>query len=150
MKLGYHLAPWIRDGHLDHFHRALDEISLSGWDGLELLGEWAVATWGQRPGELRSLLALHDLELASCYAGFSYLHERRGQETETARRVIGLAAEAGCMILLIDGGPQRPEGTGEDDYRRVAEFANQIGAWTREAGLQCCWHQHWGTIFEWR
>ncbi len=129
MKLGYHLAPWIRDGHLENFHRAFDEISLTGWDGLELLGPWAVETWGTRPGELRSLLTLHDLELSSCYIGLSYLPEQHAREVDLARRVIALTAEAGSTTLLIDGGPQRPEGNTEDDYQRVAALANQIGAW---------------------
>ena len=149
MKLGYHLAPWIRDGHLETFHRALDEIALSGWDGLELLGSWAVEMWGHTVADLRALLRLHDLELASCYVSLSYLPERRDQESELARRAIALAAEAGGATLLLDGGPQRPAGTGEDDYKRVADLANAIGAWAAAAGLQCCWHQHWGSMFEW-
>jgi len=149
MKLGYHLAPWIRDGHLENFYRALDEISLTGWDGLELLGSWAVEMWGHNVADLRALLRLHDLELASCYVSLSYLPERRDQESELARRSIALAAEAGGATVLLDGGPQTPAGTGEDDYKRVADLANTIGNWATQAGLQCCWHQHWGSMFEW-
>jgi sugar phosphate isomerase/epimerase len=76
MKLGYHLAPWIRDGHLENFHRALDEISLTGWDGVEFSGTWTVERFGQKPSELRDLLALHDLEMASSYVRPSYCQER--------------------------------------------------------------------------
>lgn len=149
MKLGYHLAPWIRDGHPEHFHRALDEISLSGWDGLELLGHWAVDIWGDKPVRLRALLQLHDLELSSCYVNLSYRPDRYRQEADLARRVIALTAEAGASTLLLDGGPQETAPATEDDYRRVADVANQIGAWAAESNVQCCWHQHWGTIFEW-
>jgi len=148
VKLGYHLAPWINDGYPQNFHRALDEISMTGWDGLEIIGNWAADHYGQRPSELRALLAMHDLELASCYVGHTYELERREQEATLTRRVIDVTAGAGGKILLIDGGRPK-EGRGEDDYKRVADFANQIGAWAKEAGLQCCWHQHWGTMFEW-
>ncbi|MBI2940232.1 MAG: TIM barrel protein [Chloroflexi bacterium] len=175
MKLGYNLAPWIRYGHPESFHRALDEISLTGWDGVDLAGPfvaetyarrpgattdavsamarrsyaWVAETYVRRPGELRSLLALHGLELASWYCWLSYLPECRDQEVELIRCVIEAAVEAGSKVLLIDGGPRPPAGAGEADYQRVAEFANQIGAWAGEAGLRCCWHQHWGTMFEW-
>lgn len=149
MKLGYHLAPWIRDGHLENIPRALDEISLTGWDGLELSGQWLVDSYGRRPGELRELLALHDLELASVYFRPSYVAERRAQDLELTRRVVDVTASAGGKIVLIDGGAQQPGGNTEEDYQRVAEIANQVGAAAKEAGLQCCWHQHWGTMFEW-
>lgn len=149
MKLGYHLAPWIRDGHLENFHRALDEISLTGWDGLEFSGTWLADTYGRRPGDLRELLALHNLELASVYFRPSYLRERRDRDLELTHRIIDVTANVGGKILLIDGGAPKPEGTTEDDYQRVADVANLVGSLAKEAGLQCCWHQHWGTMFEW-
>lgn len=148
MKLGYHLAPWIRDDHPEHFHRALDEISLTGWDGLELFGPWVVNRFGDRPGELRELLSLHDLEMASSYFRPSFRRERSKDDVELAQRVIDAAAGAGCRNLLIDGGDPVPGGATTDDYQRVADVANQVGSMAHAAGLRCSWHQHWGTIFE--
>jgi inosose dehydratase len=148
VKLGYHLAPWIRDGHLENFHRALDEISLTGWDGVELAGTWAADQFGNRPHELRELLALHDLDLASSYFRPSYRRECRDADLELARRVIDTAARAGCQNLLIDGGEPIPAGATDDDYQRVAEVANLVGALARDANMVCSWHQHWGTLFE--
>jgi inosose dehydratase len=148
VKLGYHLAPWIRDGHLEQLHRGLDEISLTGWDGLELSGTWLADSYGHRSGELRDLLTLHDLELSSSYFRPSFQVERRDGDLELARRVIAATAGAGGGIVLIDGGAPQPAGATDDDYRRVAEVANRVGALAGEAGVQCCWHQHWGTLFE--
>jgi inosose dehydratase len=148
MKLGYHLSPWIRDEHPENFYRALDEISLTGWDGLEFAGTWVADHYGRRPEELRNLLALHDLELASSYFRPSYQRERRDQDLELARRVIGTSAAAGCQNLLIDGGAPGPKAAGEDDYQRVAEVANLVGGLAQQAGMVCSWHQHWGTLFE--
>jgi inosose dehydratase len=150
VRLGYHLAPWVRDNHHENFHRALDEISLTGWDGLEFSGTWAADRFGRHPGELRALLAMHDLEMASSYFRPSYLRDRREPDLELARRVIAMAAEAGCENLLIDGGYPDPGGApvSTDDYQRVAEVANLVGALAREAGMTCSWHQHWGTLFE--
>jgi inosose dehydratase len=148
MQLGYHLAPWIRDDHPEQFHRALDEISLTGWDGLELFGQWVVDRFGQRPGELRDLLALHDLQMASCYFRPSFRRERRAEDIEFAQRVIDAAAGVGCLNVLIDGGAPAQGEAPADDYRRVADVANQVGSIARGAGLVCSWHQHWGTLFE--
>ena len=149
MKLGYHLAPWVRDGHYENFPRALDEISLTGWDGVEFSGQWTVDTFGRRPGDLRDLLAMHDLEMASSYFRPTYRRERRAGDVELSQRVIAVAAEAGCKNVLIDGGSPIPEGATDDDYQRVAEMANIVGSLAKAAGLQCSWHQHWGTLFEW-
>ena len=149
MKLGYHPAPWVRDNHWEHFPRALDEISLTGWDGIEISGRWVLDNYGHRPHELGDLLAMHDLVLASCYHGLTYSLERRTQEADLVQHTIDAIVAARGETLLIDGGPQQPDGTNEDDYQRVADFANQIGEWCRDAGIQCCWHQHWGTMFEW-
>jgi inosose dehydratase len=149
MKLGYHLAPWVRDGHLENFHRALDEISLTGWDGLEFSGQWLVEQYGRRPHDLRDLLALHDLEVASAYFRPTYQRDQRERDRELARRVVDVTAAVGGGNVLIDGGAPKPEGTTDDDYQRVAEVANLVGALAREAGVQCSWHQHWGTMFEW-
>ncbi len=148
MKLGYHLAPWVRDNHFENFHRALDEISLTGWDGLEFSGQWLVDNYGRRPGDLRDLLALHDLEIASAYFRPSYRRERRVQYLELTRRVIDVAEAAGCENVLIDGGEPSGASATDEDYQRVAELANLVGSLVREAGLRCSWHQHWGTIFE--
>lgn len=148
MKLGYHLAPWTRDEHPENFHRALDEISLTGWDGLEFSGRLVVDRFGERPGDLRDLLALHDLEMASSYFRPSYRRERREDDAELARRVIEAAVGAGCRNLLIDGGEPTTDQATPDDYRRVADVANLVGSLAREAGLVCSWHQHWGTLFE--
>lgn len=148
MKLGYHLAPWINDGHPQNFHRALDEISLTGWDGVEIIGNYLVERYGADPRELRALLALHDLELSSCYFRPTFDVARRADDEEFTRRVVGTAAGAGGKIILIDGGDIKPEGNIESDYQRVADVANMVGERSKEAGLQCCWHQHWGTMFE--
>jgi inosose dehydratase len=148
MKLGYHLAPWIRDNHSEHFHRALDEISLTGWDGVEFSGSWVIDRFGKHPEELQELLALHDLEMASSYFRPSFWRECRAEDIELARRVIDAAAGAGCQNLLIDGGGPLSAAPTADDYHRVAEVANLVGSMARDAGLVCSWHQHWGTLFE--
>jgi inosose dehydratase len=149
VRLGYHLAPWVRDSHYENFHRALDEISLTGWDGVEFSGPWLVTTFGQRPADLRALLRMHDLELASSYAKLTYLPETRQQDLELVRRVLDVSAEAGGQVLLIDGGAQVPDGATDGDVARVADVANEAGRLARAAGLQCSWHQHWGSMFEW-
>jgi inosose dehydratase len=149
LKLGYHLAPWVRDNHFENIHRAFDEISLTGWDGVELSGHWLVEQYGSRAGELKALLALHDLEVSSVYFRPTYQRDNRDRDLDLTRRVVDATLEAGGSIVLIDGGEPVPGGATEDDFARVAEVANIVGDQARRAGLTCCWHQHWGTMFEW-
>ena len=49
---------------------------------------------------------------------------------------------------LLDGGTKRPEGNTDDDIKVVAEMCNRIGEMSKARGLKCCWHQHWGSMFE--
>jgi inosose dehydratase len=149
VRLGYHLAPWVRDNHYENFHRALDEISLTGWDGVEFSGPWLVNTFGARPGELRDLLRMHDLELASSYAKLTYQLATRDQDLELVRRVLDVTVAAEGKVLLIDGGAQVQGGSTDDDVKRVADVANEAGRLARASGVQCSWHQHWGSMFEW-
>jgi len=124
-------------------------MQATGWDGFEYAGEWLEGFFG-REGELKSLLAEYDLELATFYCPCSCRdQEAIRAELEAARRKADFLAAMGSEILLIDGG-SKPAGreANDDDYRRVAEVANRLGEIARERGLQASWHQHWGTIFE--
>jgi sugar phosphate isomerase/epimerase len=115
-------SPWVRDGHSEGIYRALDEISLSGWDGLDLFsGGWAsdlYESWG--PGQLRALLSQNDLDLAAgSLGGLSYRAQDREREAERARRAIDVTADDGGTILLMAGGRFAPESTTEGDYVRL-------------------------------
>jgi inosose dehydratase len=152
MKLGFGASIWVRDNHFENMHRMLDEMSMVGFDGVELFHGYFFEQYGRRPQYLKQLLQTHDLELSSVYQGLTYdVPEQREQGVAEYRRRCQLAAEVGAKNVLLDGGRKRPNTTPqqlEDHIQRVAETANMLGEHAQSLGLQLSWHQHWGSIFE--
>lgn len=151
--VGYGIAAWWRDGHTEDVHRALDELALAGFDGVELFGA-GLHAFINRPAQFRRLLDLHGLALTSVYSSFAYLDPaRREREDEDFRRNVAFAAEAGSEWALLDGGHKpnlhRAEDVTENDVQVVADAANRYACIAREHGLSLAWHQHWGGVFEW-
>src|SRR5262249_41957093 len=68
-KVGFGLAVWLRDDHPSNVHRALDEIALAGYDGVELID---VERWYDRPRELERWIRLHGLVVSSSYINLGY------------------------------------------------------------------------------
>ncbi len=69
MKFGFGMQVWLRDNHFENFYRMLDEMALEGLDGMECCFPFLHQWYGHRPKELRDLLDMHGLELASLCFG---------------------------------------------------------------------------------
>jgi len=152
MKLGFGTQLWLRDNHLEHWYRMLDEMSLAGLDGFEMCYPFLYEWYAGREQELRDLLALHDLELSAYYLGLTFDRddERRSGEARFRERC-DFCAALGSKVVLLDGGRKRPGATPQeldDHVSLVAETANALGEYARSLGLTLAWHQHWGSIFE--
>ncbi len=142
--VGYGIAAWWRDGHTEDVHRALDELALAGFDGVELFGP-GLRPFIDRPVQFRRLLDLHGLTLTSVCSSFAYLDpSRRGYEDEDFRRNVAFAAEAGSKWALLDGGHKphlhRVEDVTENDVQGVADAANRYARIAQEHGLSLAWH----------
>ena len=151
MKIGFATQIWVRDDHWENFPRMLDEMSLIGLDGFEMAPAYLIEKYEGHTKELRQLLDLHDLELASYYTGLTYHEpEARRRGIEEVKRRARFVAELGYENLLLDGARSRGEGLPplEDHIAMVAETANALGEYARSLGLSLSWHQHWGSIFE--
>ena len=72
MKIGFGSQVWLNDNHFENFPRMLDELSLVGMDGFEMCFPFLIDQYEHRTGELRRLLAMHDLELANYYTGIAF------------------------------------------------------------------------------
>ncbi len=152
MKIGFGSQVWLNDNHFENFPRMLDELSLVGMDGFEMCFPFLIEQYENRTGELRRLLAMHDLELANYYTGVAFHDpEQRKQGMEEVKRRCRFSAELGTEYTLLDGG-QKQEGISatelDDQIKVVAETANELGEYARSCGLTLAWHQHWGSIFE--
>jgi len=152
MKIGFGTQLWLRDNHFENFYRMLDEMSLEGLDGFEMCYPFLYEWYASRPSELRTLLEMHDLELASYYTSITFHDEE--QRLAGIARFKGrchLVAEAGGKDVLLDGGRKRSGVTPQaldDQVSLVADTANSLGEYARSCGLTMSWHQHWGSIFE--
>ena len=148
IRLSVHPNAWLTDDHSENIYRAMDEIALAGYDGIELTAgvtDHLVA----RGYPLRALLERHQLELSALYCTLPY-NDPAGieRDVEGMKACIACATDAGAGWIILDGAwPASGSGPGAD-YRRVADAANRIADLCRMAGIGCCWHQHYGTIFE--
>jgi inosose dehydratase len=152
MKFGFGTQLWLRDDHFENWYRMLDEMSLGGLDGFEMCYPYVIEHYEQRVGELRTLLAMHDLELASYYTYLTYADPDACKHgvAEVERRC-RFMAELGAQNILLDGGRKRPGQTPQeldDEIKIIAETANHLGEYARSCGLTLSWHQHWGSILE--
>ena len=152
MKIGFGTQLWLRDNHSENFYRMLDEMSLVGLDGFEMCYPFLIEWYEHRPAELRQLLDMHDLELASYYTGVTFYEpERRRRGIEEVKRRCRFVAELGYKYVLLDGGRKRPGISPtelDDQIELIAETANMLGEYAHSCGLTLAWHQHWGSIFE--
>ncbi len=152
MKIGFGTQLWLRDNHFENFYRMLDEISLAGLDGFEVCFPFLYEWYSGRAGELRTLLAMHDLDLSSYYLGLTFDdEEQRKAGVARFRERCDFCAELGSKVVLLDGGRKRPGATPQqldDHICIVADTANSLGEYARSLGLTLAWHQHWGSIFE--
>jgi len=151
MKIGFGSQIWLHDGNPYGFSHMLDEMSLIGFDGFEMCYPFVVERYEHRVAELRQLLAMHDLELASYYTACSFRPERLAGEVEEVKRRCRFIAALGSQFVLLDGCPRQPElspAQTDDLIKLVAEHANMLGAYARSCGVKLAWHQHWGSLFE--
>jgi inosose dehydratase len=151
MKIGFGAQLWLAYDNMHNFPRMLDEMSLIGFDGFEMCYPLVIEHYEHRVGELRRLLAMHELELASYYTGCSFIPERLPAEMEEVRRRCRFVAALGSQFVLLDGGSKWPSptpGQVEERVQLIAESANTLGEYARGCGITLAWHQHWGSLFE--
>jgi inosose dehydratase len=152
VKIGIGTQLWLADNHFENFYRMLDDLALLGYDGFECCFPFLIEWYEHRPQELKRLLAMHGIELASYYTGIGFEHsESRNQGIEEFKRRCRFCAALGSQFVLLDGGGKRYQ----DEFKTVEEYidcisetANTLGAYASSLGLTMAWHQHWGSIFD--
>ncbi len=152
MKIGFGTQLWLKDNHFENFHRMLDEMALIGLDGFEMCYPFLIEWYEHKPQELRRLLAMHGLELASYYTGIGFgRKDSIPQQVEEFKRRCRFVHALGGANVLLDGGEkdwQRDYPDVEEYIQVIAETANELGGYARSLGLTLSWHQHWGSVFE--
>ena len=128
--------------------QAIDDIAAVGFRGIQLRGE-AFAQYGERPGELRDLLARHNLTFAVLSSGNLSIDPAREREeiaTHTQHAQFVRAA-GGLYLQIID---ERPKGRPvvADDYQRLGRLLTELGKRTADLGMPVVYHHHMNSTGE--
>lgn len=154
MKLGFGAAVWLRDNHLQDFHRMLDDLALIGYDGIEFY-YFAYESYRDRRDVFRRLLGLHGLELSGYYAKVSFASKAEWARTmRQVKDVYRFARDAGSRNAVLDEGVADrlrmppPPADAEGRIRWMADTANELGAFAQDMGMQLSFHEHWGSFLQ--
>ena len=143
IKFGYAAITW---GGNDE--QAIEEISAVGFPGIQLRAG-VLSRFGDRPGELRDLLARHRLTFVALSSGNlsidPALESRMIDEHVSHAKFLRDAG--GLYLQLID---ERPKGreVAVGDHERLGRLMTTIGKRTAELGIPVAYHPHMGSIGE--
>jgi len=143
LEIGYAAITWGGDDQ-----RAIQDISALGFPGIQLRAS-VLTRYGDRPGELRELLARHGLTFVALSSGNVSI------DPSAEARVIAehvshakfLRGAGGLYLQLID---ERPKGREVEsaDYARLGRLLTEIGKRAVDLGVQVGYHHHAGSIGE--
>lgn len=145
IKFGFHEGLWAGK-YNNSFNLALDEIALTGWDGLEFASKY-LEIYLDNHWELKKLLTLHDLEMASFYTPLVLTNKNMNCDIDTVKKKINLIKEMGSEILLLDDAGDKNIKINKEILKTALEKVKKICDLSLEQGLKPTWHQHWGSLF---
>ena len=126
--------------------QAIDDIAALGFRGIQLR-QSAVATWGDRPAELKDLLAQRRLALVALSSGVVALDPAAEAENlaQHARHARFVRDVGGHYLQVLD---ERPSGRepAPDDYRRMGRLLSELGRRTADLGIRLGLHNHMGNL----
>lgn len=141
IRFGYAAITW---GGNDR--QAIDDIAALGFHGIQLR-QSAVATWGDRPADLKELLATRKLALVALSSGVMPLDPAAEAESlaQHVHHAEFVRAVGGRYLQILD---ERPAGRdpAPDDYRRMGRLLTELGKRTADVGIKLGYHNHMGAL----
>lgn len=154
MKLGFGTGVWFRDYHPQELHRMLDELSMLGYDGLELY-RYIYDNYKGQTDRFAKLLEIHGLEPSGHYAKVNFLSpEAYAYTKECVKDMYRFTRDVGGKNAILDEDiPNllcQPEPPADVHGRlaKMAETANELGQFAKDIGMRLSWHQHWGSFLQ--
>jgi inosose dehydratase len=127
--------------------QAITDIAAVGFKGIQLRTS-AVTAFGDRPNELRDLLAQHQLTMVALSSGNVSLDpavdaEEMARHTRHARFVRDVG---GLYLQIIDTRPTRDITAA--DYTGMGRRLTELGKRTADIGIPLSYHHHMGSLGE--
>lgn len=127
---------------------AIQEISEVGFKAIQLRAT-AFDIWGTRPAELRGLLTGHGLAFAVLSSGnLKYQPADREQQLALHLSHAAFVRDAGGQFLQVIDEKPKDRAVGRDDYSRLADMLNTLGARTAALGVPLVYHHHMNSTGE--
>lgn len=127
---------------------AMDDISALGFRGIQLRGS-AVTTWGERPDELKNLLAERKLEFVALSSGNLAFDPAQASNSlkQHVRHARFLRDAGGRYLQVLE---ERPHGhtAVPEDYRYLGGLLTDLGKRTADLGVPLVYHNHMGGFGE--
>lgn len=128
--------------------QAIEDVGAVGFRGIQLRNT-AVARFGDRPRELKDLLAKNRLKLAVLSSGNLGIDPAREAEEMAlhTRHAKFVKDVGGSYIQVID---QKPRGRElvPADYKRLGGLLTELGKRTADVGIPLVYHHHMNSIGE--
>ena len=143
LRFGYAAITW---GGNDR--QAIEDVAALGFRGIQLRAS-AVSEWGDRPDELKELLASRDLTMVALSSGNMRLDPaREAEELEAHTGNARFVRDVGGLYLqVIDERPRGREPTA-DDFRRMGRLLTELGRRTADLGIPLGYHNHMNALGE--
>ena len=143
VKIGYAAITWAGNDLA-----AIDDISSLGYDGIQLRSN-VLARFGDRPSELRALLAKRGLAFVALSSGSARVDSADPSAMiDSHLRNARFLRDAGGLYLQIT--IDRPTGRAvtDADYLAAARLLTEIGRRTADLGAPLALHPHMGSLVQ--
>jgi inosose dehydratase len=141
IRFGYAAITWNGNDR-----QAIDDIAALGFHGVQLR-QSAFDTWGDRPAELKELLAQKNLVLVALSSGNISLDNACDDDmlNQHVRHAHFVRAVGGQYLQVID---ERPRGRDPlpEDYRRMGRLLTELGRRSADLGIPLGYHHHMGAL----
>lgn len=141
IRFGYAAITW---GGNDR--QAIEDVAALGFRGIQLRAS-AVARWGERPEELKELLAARNLTLVALSSGLMRIDPAfEADDLATHVRHARFVRDVGGRYLQVVDQRPRDRVASTDDYTRMGRLLTELGRRSADLGVPLGLHNHMGNL----